>query len=332
MSESDRTGSSQSARPPVDSNSWVSRQAPTVQEDQLVLLVTANNKRYLIQLRAGSRFHCHLGTLEHDDLIGQPLGTTVHSQLGHPLLLLEPALADLITRIKRSTQIIYPKDAAYLIHRLNLRSGSRVLEAGTGSGGLTIALAWAVAPEGRVYTYEIRPDNHTLARNNLERTGLLSYVQMYQESIREGFRQAGADAVVLDVRTPWLFLDQVRAALRPGGFFVSLVPTTNQISTLLAHLEENSFADIAVEELLLRSYKPVPDRLRPDENMIGHTAFLISARPVIDPTDPKRWLSEERKRYEARKKVQAKIAAEEARRASERDEGGRKYPKLPLPG
>lgn len=317
--------------PHLPQRDWVSPRSPIAQEGQLILLVTGDGKRYLITLHASRVFHCHLGSLRHDDLIGLPLGATVHSQLGHPLLLLEPSLGDLMTRIRRNTQIIYPKDAAYLVHRLNLRAGSHVIEAGTGSGALTIALAWAVAPTGRVYTYETRPDNFTVARENLVRAGLLAHVTMHQRSIVDGFAQEGADALFLDVRTPWKFLGQARRALRPGGFFASLVPTTNQVVEMLVHLERSPFADVAVEELLLRKYKPVPDRLRPDDSMVGHTGFLITARPVMDDEDPRRWLSQERKRYEARKETEARIAEEEARRAEERADGGQKYPKLPLP-
>jgi tRNA (adenine57-N1/adenine58-N1)-methyltransferase len=318
--------------PPQPSQpAWVSPRSPIAQEGQLILLVTGDGKRYLITLHASRVFHCHLGSLPHNDLIGLPLGATVHSQLGHPLLLLEPSLGDLMTRIRRNTQIIYPKDAAYLVHRLNLRAGSHVIEAGTGSGALTIALAWAVAPTGRVYTYETRADNFTVARENLVRAGLLAHVTMHQASIAEGFAQEGADALFLDVRTPWKFLSQARQALRPGGFFASLVPTTNQVVEMLVHLERSPFADVEVEELLLRKYKPVPDRLRPDDSMVGHTGFLITARPVMDAEDPRRWLSQERKRYEARKETEARIATEEARRAQERADGGQKYPKLPLP-
>lgn len=311
---------------------WISTRPSTAQAGQLIVLVTESGKRYLVQLQPGRRFHLNLGTLEHDDLIGLPLGTTVHSQIGHPLLLLEPSLADLMTRIRRNTQIIYPKDAAYLVHKLSLHAGSHIVEAGTGSGALTIALAWAVAPGGMVYTYETRADNYNTASENLRRTGLLPYVKMYQESISDGFHQSGVDALFLDVRTPWSFLAQVRAALRPGGFFASLLPTTNQVSELLSGLEANGFADIEVEELLVRRYKPVPDRLRPDDEMVGHTGFLVSARPVVDPHDPGRWLSQDRKRYEARKEVEAIIAEEEERRAAERAEGGKKYPRMPLPG
>lgn len=308
---------------------WVSSHGPTAQADSLVILATPGGKRYLIALRPGQTFYTNRGHYQHDDLIGQPLGTTVHSQLGHPVLLLEPSLSDLITRIKRNTQIIYPKDAAHLVQRLNLRNGKHVIEAGTGSGGLTIALAWAVAPAGRVYTYEVRADNYQIARTNLERVGLLEHVSMYQQSVADGFRQQGADAVFLDVRAPGHFLGQVRESLRPGGFFAALLPTTNQVADLLAALERNSFADIAVEELLLRHYKPVPERLRPDDSMVGHTGFLVSARPVIDPADPGRWLSEERKRFAARQAFAERVAEEEERRRQEQDE--ERPRRLPLP-
>ncbi len=318
---------------------WVSSHPSTALAGKLVILATTGNKRYLIALHPGQTFHTHLGHFRHDDLIGQPLGITVHSQLGQPLLLLEPSLSDLITRVKRNTQIIYPKDAAYLVHRLSLRNGDHVIEAGTGSGGLTIALAWAVAPAGRVYTYEVRDDNFNMARSNLERVGMLDNVSMFQQSVADGFRQAGADAVFLDVRTPGRYLEQVRAALRPGGYFAALIPTTNQVIELLAALERNSFADISVEELLLRRYKAVPDRLRPDDAMVGHTGFLVSARPVVDPTDPGRWLAEERKRYAARKEFEAKVQAEADRREAERADkqadkqagDGQHKPRLPLP-
>ncbi len=311
---------------------WVSTQPPITQAGQLIMLLTAGGKRFLLQLQPGQRFHSHLGMLTHDDLIGLPLGTTVHSQIGHPLLILEPSLADLMTRVRRNTQIIYPKDAAHIVQKLSLRSGSHVIEAGTGSGALTIALAFAVAPAGMVYTYEVRADNVNTAAENLRRAGLLPYVKMHQESIRNGMHQHGVDAVFLDVRMPWHYLEQARAALRPGGFFCSLMPTTNQVTELLVALEHSGFADIEVEELLLRRYKPVPDRLRPDDEMVGHTGFIVSARPIVDPADPQRWLSQARKRYEARKEVEARIAEEEERRALEREQGGRKYPRLPLPG
>lgn len=297
--------------------------------DELVLLLTGGGKRHLLRLQPGRLFHSNLGKVQHDELIDLPYGTTVYSHLGHALLLLEPSLDDLMTRIKRNTQIVFPKDAAMIVRRLNLRAGSRVVEAGTGSGALTIALAWAVAPSGRVFSYEIREDHIEAARSNLEKMGLLQYVELHSASILEGFEQEGVDALALDLRTPWVFLEQAHRALRPGGFFAALVPTTNQVSELLQGLEKTGFADIAVEEVLVRGYKPVPERLRPDDTMVGHTVFIISARPIVDAENPGRWLSEERKRFEARKILEERVAEEESKRASQ--PSGKRYsrPKLP---
>jgi tRNA (adenine57-N1/adenine58-N1)-methyltransferase catalytic subunit len=311
---------------------WFRLKSDVTTAGDLVLLLTTDLKRFVIHLRARHEFHCHLGIFSHDALIGQALGTTVQSSQGHDALLLEPSLEDLIHHLKRGTQIIYPKDAAYLVHRLNLRAGCRVIEAGTGSGGLTTALAWAVAPTGLVYSYEVRAETHRLARNNLESVGLLPYVRLVQGTIDDGFQQTGVDALFLDVRMPWRYLDPVRAALRLGGFFASLVPTTNQVTELLLGLEEQGFIDIAVEELLLRTYKPVPDRLRPDDMMTGHTGFLVFARCVDSQIDTARWHAKDRQRYRARLQTQAEIQAEEARRATDRASGGKKYPPLPLPG
>jgi len=298
----------------------------------LGLLVTSDHKRYLITMQPRQQLHTHQGIYHHDDLIGRAWGDEVRSQLGQSALLLVPGLGDLMTHLRRGTQIIYPKDAAYLVHRLGLRAGSRVVEAGTGSGGLTVALAWAVAPTGVVYTYETRIDNYQLAQRNLERVGLRSFVQCFHGAVEDGFQQQDADALVLDLREPWRFLEQVRAALRPGGFFASLLPTTNQVSDLLYALEREQFVDIAVEELLLRTYKPVPDRLRPHDTMNGHTGYMIFARPVTKDVDATLWHAKERQRYRARKQFETEVAEEAARRAIEGNPDGRKYPRLPLPG
>lgn len=305
--------------------------AQTVVND-LILLVTTDHKRYLIKVQPNHKLHTHQGIYEHNDLIGMAWGEEIRSQLGQAALVLEPGLQDLMTHLRRGTQIIYPKDAVQLIHRLSLRAGRRVIEAGTGSGVLTAALAWTVAPMGRVYTYEARNDTHQLARRNLERVGLLPYVEMFEQSAADGFHQQNVDAVMLDMREPWRFLDQTRAALRQGGFFASLVPTTNQVSTLIAELEAQSFIDVVVEELLLRAYKPVPERLRPEDSMAAHTGFLISARSITKAVDAKRWQVRERQRYRARKEFAEKVAAEEARRQEEVEGSRKKYPPLPLPG
>ncbi|MCD6291223.1 MAG: tRNA (adenine-N1)-methyltransferase, partial [Anaerolineae bacterium] len=269
-------------------------------------------RRHLVRLQAGAEWHSHRGRILHDDLIGQPLGRTVRTHTGYPYLVLEPSTYDLILHIKRSTQIVYPKDAAYIVLRLDLFSGRRVVEAGTGSGGLTLAMARAVMPEGHVYSYEARPEMLELARRNLERLGLLPYVTLRQRDIVEGFDETEADACFLDLRTPWKYLPQAYAALKLGGFFGSLVPTTNQVVELLAGMESHGgFAEIEVEELLLRPYKPVADRLRPADRMVAHTAYLIFARKVAPGDESLSWKRAIRRPY------LSKLARERAAESAE---------------
>ncbi len=248
------------------------------QPGDLALLLSADGKRFLLRLTPGESFQTHKGVIAHDALIGTPLGRTVHTHLGHPFLALEPSLHDLLLRLRRAGQIMYPKDIGYTLLKLNVGRGKRVIEAGTGSGALTIALAHCVCPNGRVYSYEVRADMLNLARRNIENHGLLPYVELTQRDIHDGFDQTDADACFLDVREPWEYLEQVRAAVKPGGFFGTLVPTTNQVVDTLCGLQRAGFGAVEVEEILLRPYKPVPGRLRPVDRMVAHTGYLIFAR------------------------------------------------------
>lgn len=303
-----------------------------VQAGDLAMLFTSDYKRYVVRVHPEGVTHTHLGAFWHSALIGKMWGATVQSQIGHQAMLLQPSLTDVMKSLKRGTQIIYPKDAAYIVHRLSLHAGSSVVEAGTGSGGLTTALAWAVMPTGMVFTHEVRPDIYQVARENLARLGLLPFVRMFLGDIEEGFKASDVDAVFLDVREPWQYLSHARAALRPGGFFASLLPTANQVIELLRGFDQHHFADVSVEELILRRYKPTPDRFRPDDNLIGHTGYLIFARCIDPGEDLARWQRPERQRYEARLQTQAEIEAQAQRRADDVASGGKKYPEMPLPG
>ena len=302
-----------------------------VQAGELIMLFTSDYKRYVVRVHPEGVTHTHLGAYWHSTLIGQTWGATVQSQIGHQAMVLQPSLTDVMKSLKRGTQIIYPKDAAYIVHRLSLHAGSRVVEAGTGSGGLTTALAWAVMPSGCVFTHELRPDIYQVARENLSRLGLLPYVKMFIGDIEDGFKANDVDAVFLDVREPWHYLPHVRTALRPGGFFASLLPTANQVIELLRGFDNHHFADVSVEELILRPYKATPDRFRPDDNLIGHTGFLIFARCIDPGENLARWQRPERQRYEARMRTQAEIETKARQRAEEIAAGGGKYPPLPLP-
>jgi tRNA (adenine57-N1/adenine58-N1)-methyltransferase len=257
------------------------------QENDLVLLIDPRGKRFTIRLQAGGSQHTHIGVVQHDDLIGRPLGREVKSHMGGRFLALEPSTHDLMMSVRRQTQIVYPKEAGYMLLKLNVYSGQRVIEAGSGSGALTLALARAVGPQGRVYSYESRPEMQRNAVRNLQRAGLGDSVDFKVRDIAEGFDETGVDALFLDVRTPWDYLEQAHQALKGGGFLGALLPTTNQVSDLVAGLERHSFAHVEVEEILLRAYKPVPERLRPADTMVGHTGFLIFARKIERDEGPR---------------------------------------------
>jgi tRNA (adenine57-N1/adenine58-N1)-methyltransferase len=201
--------------------------------------------------------------------------------MGFPFLLLRPSLNDRILHLRRISQIIYPKDAGYILLKMNIGPGARVIEAGTGSGALTMVLAHAVRPDGRVYSYDVRSDMQRLARKNLASAGLGDVVEFKLRDVAEGFDETDVDALFLDLPNPWDYLSQAHAALSSGGFFGSIMPTANQVSRLLVALERASFGFIEVEEILLRPYKPVAERLRPTDQMVAHTGFLIFARSLV---------------------------------------------------
>ena len=161
------------------------------------------------------------------------------------------------------------------------------MEAGTGSGSMTIAMATAVGAEGRVTSYEQRPDMQNLAQKNLERVGLASRENFKLRDIQLGFDETDADAFFLDVQNPYDYLEQVRNALKPGGFFSTLVPTFNQVEKTLYALRQNKYAFVEVCEIILRFYKPEPTRLRPVDRMVAHTGFLIFARKIEPSNDPR---------------------------------------------
>lgn len=250
------------------------------QDGDLALFISRDYKTFLVQLREGQKLHTHRGIIEHDDCIGQTWGQDLKSHLGQHFLMLEPSTADLVRQIKRTTQIIFPKDIGYILMKLSIMPGATVVEAGTGSGGLTLAIARAVGTSGRVISYEMREEMQNLARKNLERVGLAERVELKLKDVSEGFDETDADALFLDMAEPSLFLVQAAAALRGGGFFGTIVPTANQIIRLLEALRGQPFGLVEVDELMLREYKVVSERLRPLDRMVAHTGYLLFARRI----------------------------------------------------
>jgi tRNA (adenine57-N1/adenine58-N1)-methyltransferase len=181
-------------------------QSTHTQAGDLVQLVGLRHKSFIFPLQPGGEFHTHRGILQHDDLIGLSWGTQVFSHLGAPFFLLQPALADLLLDLKRNTQILYPKDIGFILVTMGIGPGQKVLEAGTGSGSMTIALAHAVGAQGCVVSYEQREEMQNLARKNITRTGLASRVDFKLRDIQEGFDETDADAFFLDVPNPYDYI------------------------------------------------------------------------------------------------------------------------------
>jgi tRNA (adenine57-N1/adenine58-N1)-methyltransferase catalytic subunit len=252
-----------------------------VSEGDLVELVGLGHKHFIVQMKSGAEFQTHRGVLKHDDLIGKSWGSQLFSHMGSPFFIFQPALADLLQDTPRISQILYPKEIGFILVTMGIGPGMTIVEAGTGSGSLTTAFAYAVGDIGKVISYEKRTDMQSLAKNNLTRLGMEDRVEFKLRDIQEGFEEKGVDALFLDLPNPYDYITQVRNCLKPGGFFGSILPTTNQVTKLLTELRRNRFAFIDVLEIMLRYYKPEPDRLRPTDRMVAHTGYLIFARPVI---------------------------------------------------
>jgi tRNA (adenine57-N1/adenine58-N1)-methyltransferase len=256
-------------------------------EGDLIQLVGLRHKHFIFALTAGGEMHTHRGIVKHDDLIGLPWGTQVFSHLGSPFFVLQPVLGDILTHLPRNTQILYPKEIGFILTTMGVGPGQRIIEAGTGSGSMTIALAHAVGDEGRVISYERREEFQRLAKKNLVRLGLDHRVDFRLKDIAEGLDETDANGFFLDVPNPYDYIEQVRGALKPGGFFCTLIPTYNQAEKVLQALRRNSFAFLEMCEIFLRYYKVEPTRLRPTDRMVAHTGFLIFARRIEPTTDPR---------------------------------------------
>ena len=251
---------------------------------QLVMLISPKGKRYLRVLDPSGDLHTHDGKLSLAQVAETGFGGAAKTHLGIPYRILKPTVYDLIKGVKRHTQIMYPKEIGYILLKMGIGPGARVVEAGSGSGGLTLALAYAVGDTGRVHTHERREEFHQLAQKNLARVGLDHRVEFILQDVDEGFAVTGADALFLDVRTPWEVIRHIPDAVIPGAMCGFLLPTINQVSNLLDAMEDmgRTFVDTEVLEVLIRRWKPVPERMRPEDRMVAHTGFLVFARCMGD--------------------------------------------------
>ena len=245
-----------------------------------VLLVDPRGRRYLITLVPGGSFHTHSGIVRHDDVIGQEEGSTVAASTGRRFLALRPTLSDVVLKMPRGAQVIYPKDLGAILLAADIGPGMRVLEAGVGSGALSMAMVRAGAD---VVGYEVRADFAERARANVrDYLGASARYVVEERDVYEGIDEAGLDRVVLDLPEPWRVLPHARKALRPGGILLSYLPSITQVVALRAALERNCFGLAETAELLRRTWHVEERSVRPDHRMVAHTGFLTTAR-LLEP-------------------------------------------------
>lgn len=261
-------------------NSAIFTDSNFAQEGDLVQLQGTGHRSHLLVLEASAVLQTHRGVIRHDDIIGTAWGTRLESHQGNPFYLLQPSLSDLIKGLKRGTQIMYPKEISYILFHMGIGPGKRVIECGTGSGGLTTALAYMVGTTGKVYSYERKAQIQELAIKNLTKFGLQNRVDFKVGNAEDGFDEENVDAIILDLPNPQDYLHHVRKSLRGGGSLGMILPTFNQVEIILRELKLANFAMIEVSEILQRFYKTDWARLRPVDRMIGHTGFLIFGRKV----------------------------------------------------
>lgn len=253
-----------------------------------VQLTDAKGRHYTMVLKTGGEFHTHRGIVAHDSVIGSPEGSVVKATNGDAFLVLRPLLIDYVMSMPRGAQVIYPKDAAQIIHEGDIFPGACVLEAGAGSGALTCSLLRAVGPAGRVISYEVRDDHAEHARRNVDTffgQQPDTWDLVIGDVAESDLADASVDRAVLDMLAPWEVLDAVARMLVPGGVLVIYVATVTQLSrTVEALREQQCWTEPRSWETMQRGWNVVGLAVRPQHNMRGHTAFLISARRLAPGT------------------------------------------------
>ena len=252
-------------------------------EGDYILLYLSQRKTYLVKVEAGKSFHTHKGFIKFDDLIGKDYGSYILSSLGVDFTALKPLLRDFVIKSVRKTQITYPKDIALMVMFSGIGPGSCVVEAGTGTGALTTALAHYVKPDGKVYSYEIREEFLETAEKNLKRAGLIDFVELTNKDVTAGINESDIDSVILDLATPWLVVSHAYDALKPCGTIVSFSPTIDQVVKTVEALSENGFVDMETVECLMRGMQTERGKIRPQTLMTGHTGYITFARKAKKP-------------------------------------------------
>jgi len=254
-----------------------------IRADQPVLVYRDRRRRWLVRPGDTPKLHTHLGILDVSALVGQKYGITATTTLGDQLYILKPTMEDLVMKLARKTQVIYPKDLGLIAVKLGVHAGFKVVETGTGSGATTALMAYLVQPSGMVYTYDLNPEFQEVARKNIERLGLSKFVSFKIADSRLGFGEKDFDAGILDVGDPWEVIGSMNASLRPSAPLAAITPTTNQAERLVAKMKDEGFVGLETVEILLRHLEARVGMTRPSNIMVGHTAYLTFGRKTHAP-------------------------------------------------
>ncbi len=252
-----------------------------IAEGDKVLLVDRRGKRYLVTVSEGE-FHTDLGILKLGELIGKPYGASITSHKGEEFRAIKPDVNDIIAKMRRGPQIVHPKDAGIIIAYAGISPGDTVIEAGAGSGALTIFLANIVGPNGKVISYEVREDHAEIARRNVKFAGFSDRVTIKLKNIYDGIDEERADHIVLDLPQPENVLPHAVEVLRPGGYFVAYTPCTNQVHRFFQAFQgyREHFYRPRIIEVLVREQEVKKECMRPKTTMLAHTGYLTFIRKL----------------------------------------------------
>jgi tRNA (adenine57-N1/adenine58-N1)-methyltransferase len=254
-------------------------------EGEQIVLIDKVGRRHKVRLRAGERHSIHSGLIEHDELIGRPEGVVVTTQMGARLLAVRPTFAEQVTGRRRQTQPIYPKDLGAILIGADLHPGARVLEAGTGTGALTLAALRAVGQDGEVVSYEAREEFLEAATRGIVETlgSLPPNLTLKLGDAYAGLEEADFDRVLLDLPEPWQAVPAAKAALRPGGILFAHCPNVSQVQRFFDCLREvKGFGMLEALEVLQRGWTVRGRSMRPSHRMVAHTGFLCFARRLAE--------------------------------------------------
>ena len=251
------------------------------------LLIDDRDKQYLLKLAEGTEFHFDKGVTPHDSIIGTHEGTNVASSTGWQVLVLRPRLADYVLRMKRGAAVMYPKDSGAVVMWADIAPGCRVLEAGTGSGAMTLALARAVGDTGSVVTVDTREDHQRHAQKLIEQFGgsIPEQIEFRSGDVVDFLEEIQPDRIVLDLPEPWHCAAAAPGSLRPGGILAAYLPTVPQVQQLRDAMDRSrAYVEVETFEVMMRSWTVTGRSVRPEHRMVGHTGFITIGR-VVDSSD-----------------------------------------------